>query len=113
MTIKSFSVDYNTVTEYWGYSLEVSKETTVKSLVVKAIGNAKVEWNEHQNKCTKEFSSKKEYFSLEQILLQEGKMDGVYNCSQPLILITFINSKLSEMNKQIYDGILCLLWEIW
>uniref|UniRef100_A0A4W5M0C0 Arrestin C-terminal-like domain-containing protein n=1 Tax=Hucho hucho TaxID=62062 RepID=A0A4W5M0C0_9TELE len=96
MAVKHFSVDYNTINEHGTFSagdtitgwvtLEASKETSLQSLFIKAKGKAEVKWTENERQNPVAYSGKKKYFSL-QILLQEGKGDGLLVVSTDIFFI--------------------------
>ncbi|KAL0979754.1 hypothetical protein UPYG_G00189200 [Umbra pygmaea] len=100
MAIKCFSVDYSMSNEQGTFSsgdrltgrvtLVLSRDITLQSLSVEAIGKAEVKWTEPDGKNVVVYSEKEKYFCL-RTLLQEGKGDGseVVTAGQHVYPFTF------------------------
>ncbi|XP_076132726.1 arrestin domain-containing protein 3 isoform X2 [Alosa pseudoharengus] len=83
MGIQSISVDYDAINQRNIFSngdyisgrvtVEVSSQTRIQSLTLKAKGKAKVLWTEHYHETTVVYYDKEKYFSQEQYLLKEGQ----------------------------------------
>uniref|UniRef100_A0A672FH12 Arrestin C-terminal-like domain-containing protein n=1 Tax=Salarias fasciatus TaxID=181472 RepID=A0A672FH12_SALFA len=77
------SVGYNPINERNTFSsgdyihgkitLELSKECSFQTLSIQMKGKAKVLWTENYGKTVVTYSSKNKYFSIKQILVQEGQ----------------------------------------
>ncbi|XP_029961027.1 arrestin domain-containing protein 3-like isoform X2 [Salarias fasciatus] len=82
-SVKSLSVGYNPINERNTFSsgdyihgkitLELSKECSFQTLSIQMKGKAKVLWTENYGKTVVTYSSKNKYFSIKQILVQEGQ----------------------------------------
>ena len=90
MTIQSVSIEYDSVKPQNVFRrgdrlagrvvLVLSSETTVDSFCVRAEGKAKVRWSEHYGGNTYvTYTSKEQIFTLEHLLLQQGRDGTVYH----------------------------------
>ncbi|XP_062397992.1 arrestin domain-containing protein 3-like [Sardina pilchardus] len=83
MGIQSISVDYDAINQRNTFSngdyisgrvtVDVSSQTRIQSLTIKAKGKAKVLWTEHYHQTTVVYYDKEKYYSQEQHLLREGQ----------------------------------------
>ncbi|TDH12708.1 hypothetical protein EPR50_G00049640 [Perca flavescens] len=81
--VKSFSVGYNPINHsdiftsgdcITGHiTLELSKDCKIDSLSVKLKGKAQVKWTETHGKTIIMYSNKEKYFSIKQVIIQEGQ----------------------------------------
>ncbi|XP_048843095.1 tyrosine-protein phosphatase non-receptor type 23-like isoform X6 [Brienomyrus brachyistius] len=86
-SIKSITVNYDAVNEGKTFSsgdvvsgrvlLVLSKETKIEGLRVKMKGKAEVRWSEKHGDKTRYYSSKEEYFKLEQLVTGQEKGNDV------------------------------------
>lgn len=86
MTIQKFAIEYNALNDRNTFSngdtltgrviVEVSKETKIKALTVKAKGKADVAWTETQGEESVTYWDKEKYFSQTQSVLPEDQADG-------------------------------------
>ncbi|KAG9354341.1 hypothetical protein JZ751_001046, partial [Albula glossodonta] len=85
-SVKNISISYDPINEQNTFTngdiisgrviLELSKDTEINSLSVKAKGKAEVHWTERHNDRTETYHAKEKYFTLEQFILQKRKEDG-------------------------------------
>ncbi|XP_073674716.1 arrestin domain-containing protein 3 [Garra rufa] len=88
MTIRNFAIEYDAVNDRNTFSngdtlagrviVEVSKETKIKALTVKAKGKADVSWNETHGEDSVTYWDKEKYFSHTQSVLPEDNADGSF-----------------------------------
>ncbi|XP_077080570.1 arrestin domain-containing protein 3 [Siphateles boraxobius] len=87
MTIRNFAIEYDALKDHNTFSngdtlagrviVEVSKETRIKTLIVKAKGRADVAWTESQGENNVTYWDKEKYFSQTVLsVLPEDKADG-------------------------------------
>ncbi|XP_067249885.1 arrestin domain-containing protein 3 [Chanodichthys erythropterus] len=86
MTIRKFAIEYDALNDRNTFSngdtltgrviVEVSKETKIKALTVKAKGKADVAWTEKQGEESVTYWDKEKYFSQTQSVLPEDQADG-------------------------------------
>lgn len=82
-SVKSLSVGYNPINQSDIFTsgdcitgqitLELSKNCKINTLCVKLKGKAQVKWTEHYGKMTITYRNKEKYFSINQVVLEEGK----------------------------------------
>lgn len=86
MTIRKFAIEYDALNDRNTFSngdtltgrviVEVSKETKIKALIVKAKGKADVAWTETHGEESVTYWDKEKYFSQTQSVLPEDQADG-------------------------------------
>ncbi|KAF4109976.1 arrestin domain-containing protein 3 [Onychostoma macrolepis] len=86
MTIRKFAIEYDAVNDRNTFSngdilvgrviVDVSKETKIKALTVKAKGKADVSWTETQGENSVTYWDKEKYFSQTQSVSPEDNADG-------------------------------------
>ncbi len=91
MTIRNFAIEYDAVNDRNTFSngdtlvgrviMEVSKETKIKALTVKAKGKADVSWTETQGEDSVTYWDKEKYFSQTQSVLEDNA-DGNIWCDR-------------------------------
>ncbi len=92
MTIRNFAIEYDAVNNRNTFSngdtlvgrviVEVSKETKIKALTIKAKGKADVSWTETQGEDSVTYWDKEKYFSQTQSVLPEDNPDGNIWCDR-------------------------------
>ncbi|KAK2898564.1 hypothetical protein QQF64_032202 [Cirrhinus molitorella] len=88
MTIRNFAIQYDAVNDRNTFSngdtlagrviVEVSKETKIKALTVKAKGKADVSWTETHGEDSVTYWDKEKYFSHTQSVLPDSNADGSF-----------------------------------
>ncbi|XP_050973269.1 arrestin domain-containing protein 3 isoform X2 [Labeo rohita] len=86
MTIRNFTIEYDAINDRNTFSngdtlsgrviVEVSKETKIKALTVKAKGKANVSWTETQGENSVTYWDNEKYFSQTQSVLPEDNANG-------------------------------------
>ncbi|KAJ8285483.1 hypothetical protein GJAV_G00027310 [Gymnothorax javanicus] len=84
-TVKSLSISYDPINEENTFSngdtisgrvtLELSKETELNALCVKAKGKASVHWTERRNDRQRTYHAKEDYFKLEHFIYRKVRSD--------------------------------------
>lgn len=87
MTIKTFAIEYNAVNDRNTFSngdtltgrviVEVTKETKIKDVTVKAKGKADVVWTESHGEESVTYWDKEKYFSQTQSVLEEKAVGNI------------------------------------
>lgn len=86
MTIKHFSIEYDAINSKNTFTngsaingriiLEVSKQTTIQSLIFIAQGAAHVHWDEHYGDHHHVYWADEKYYDFKQHILRESRNDG-------------------------------------
>lgn len=87
MTIKKFSIEYDAINSKNTFTngdtingriiVEVSKETTIHSLIFKAEGKARVCWSEHYGEDYHHvYWADEKYYDVKHRILREARQDG-------------------------------------
>ncbi|KAK5871349.1 hypothetical protein PBY51_004234 [Eleginops maclovinus] len=87
MTINNFSIEYDAINSRNTFTngdtingriiMEVSKKTTIQSLVFIAEGKARVRWSEnHGNNHHRVYWADEKYYDIQQHILRESRQDG-------------------------------------
>lgn len=82
-TVRSFSVGYNPINNSNVFTsgdcitgeitLELAKECKINSIGIKLKGKAEVKWTEIYGNVVVIFHNKEKYFSIKQVIIEEGK----------------------------------------